>query len=330
MQSENLLPFSVVIAVKNGADSLPSLIQSLAGQNIDWDKGEVIFALNNCDDESEAIVEEASHQYNYMTYFHEKNIPEGISPKKYALSKALQQAKGDVILQTDADCQLPENWILSHLSIYQRFPETQAVYGLFKYNLPAGIASWFIHTEKLLGFIISVASIVHERAILAFGVNLSYRLPKDRLIQLMKDHWTVLSGDDDLTIQQLSAQGIPIRFCDETESYPTTEIPLSFRSFIRQRLRHLGAGKRYSFFPRIFYTALISSWTLILFLFPFISYGYIGLGIKLVLDIILFGIFAGKYNYMFNLFGLFLLEVVYIPYVWLIGILSRILPTKWK
>ena len=42
-----------------------------------------------------------------------------MTPKKYALTKAIEKSKGEIILTTDADCRVPRDWVNNMAQLVQ-------------------------------------------------------------------------------------------------------------------------------------------------------------------------------------------------------------------
>ena len=53
-----------------------------------------------------------------------KKLSKKMTPKKNALTKAIEISKGDIIISTDADCRVTNNWVKS---IVQQFDEKTGV-----------------------------------------------------------------------------------------------------------------------------------------------------------------------------------------------------------
>ena len=42
-----------------------------------------------------------------------------MTPKKYALTKAIEKSEGEIILTTDADCRVPRDWVSNMAQLAQ-------------------------------------------------------------------------------------------------------------------------------------------------------------------------------------------------------------------
>ena len=108
------LPFiSIVIAARNEENNLPFLIEDLVNQEYPLDKFEIIIINDRSSDSTPTILDNAAKSYSLIKIINIKNKPENMTPKKHALSKGINMAKGEIILSTDADCRLGKLWASS-------------------------------------------------------------------------------------------------------------------------------------------------------------------------------------------------------------------------
>lgn len=281
---DHLPTFSIIIPVRNEEQNLPTLIESLAGQEVNWEKGEVIFALNGCTDNSEKIIIDACRKYPFIKYLTVHYPDPYLSPKKQALLKALEICQGEIILQTDADTILPRQWILSHLRYHVTHRSMYGAFGLVRYLYPRGWLGRWLRADRFFTSVLSLSFAATGKPFLAFGANLSYRMNKEKHLPLLKSHMHILSGDDDLMIQRLATAGLKIGVLIQPQAAPITTLPDSWNALWRQRLRHVSAGKNYSFPIQLYYLFLVLFWWILL-LSPLVHpAGFLLLGGKIMLD----------------------------------------------
>lgn len=111
--SKELPLVSVVIAARNEEKNLPYLIQDLINQEYPLGKLEIIFVNDRSTDLTGSILEEASDNYSFIKNIKIEVKSEVMTPKKNALTKGIEQAKGEVIISTDADCRVGKLWVSS-------------------------------------------------------------------------------------------------------------------------------------------------------------------------------------------------------------------------
>jgi cellulose synthase/poly-beta-1,6-N-acetylglucosamine synthase-like glycosyltransferase len=104
-------PFvSVVVAARNEANNLPSCLNSLVHQTYGRDHFEVVIANDNSTDDTPHVCAEFANRYSNVRWV---NVTEekAVRGKGNALAQAIDATKGDIILITDADCEVPGTWI---------------------------------------------------------------------------------------------------------------------------------------------------------------------------------------------------------------------------
>ncbi|MBT5782150.1 MAG: glycosyltransferase, partial [Candidatus Marinimicrobia bacterium] len=114
--SKDLPMVSVVIAARNEDSNLPDLIYDLVNQEYPLDKLEVIFVNDRSTDLTNRILNEASDNYSFIKQIVIEELSAEMTPKKYALTKGIESANGEIIISTDADCRVGKLWVSSMTS----------------------------------------------------------------------------------------------------------------------------------------------------------------------------------------------------------------------
>jgi len=136
---------SVIIAARNEDDNLSELIQDLVNQDYNKNKLEIVIADDRSTDNTWEIIEKYSNRYSNINGVRISKKDNDMTPKKNALTKAIENSSGNIIISTDADCRVPKNWVKS---IVQQFDsETGVVIGYSKVN--ADVKSFFQNYQLL-------------------------------------------------------------------------------------------------------------------------------------------------------------------------------------
>lgn len=105
--------FAIVVPFRNEAENLTDLLNSF--KNLHYPKAlfEIILVDDFSEDQSVRLVynwrmENGAFQFTLL-----ENIKISGSPKKDAIARAIPIIKNDWIVTTDADCILPQNWLLT-------------------------------------------------------------------------------------------------------------------------------------------------------------------------------------------------------------------------
>jgi cellulose synthase/poly-beta-1,6-N-acetylglucosamine synthase-like glycosyltransferase len=276
---------SVVVACRNEALQLPSLLLALQNQSIR--NFELILVNDNSSDDTSVVMESAKSSFNNITIVDCKG-----NGKKQALKAGIQVASGELIVTTDADCRPHPEWIATICSFMHRHP-TDLLIGPVNTHRPNSFR------EKLqqLEFVTLVASGAGAAGaglpIMCNGGNLVFT--KKAWLESQTDlHEEQISGDDVFLLLSIKKRKGTIRFLKSEKAMVTTAVAPDLKSFVRQRMRWTSKAPAYTDFHLIL-TALsvfgISVVQLALLFLPFLSVQYfIGFltvfCIKLLIDFI--------------------------------------------
>jgi cellulose synthase/poly-beta-1,6-N-acetylglucosamine synthase-like glycosyltransferase len=172
-QAESGQPLvSVIIPVHNESLRMADMLKSVDVQ--DYPQAEFIFIDDRSTDDSAAKLKDFIHDRANMRLL---SITENSEPnhKQYALGKGLEIAKGDFILFTDADCEIPSQWISSMVK-RMAYAETGAVIGpVFKKPGGKGFFHLYQCFEHAVRYMYLAASTGIGAAGGGFGNNLILR-----------------------------------------------------------------------------------------------------------------------------------------------------------
>ena len=107
---------SIVIPSRNEALNLPGLLEDIYIQNYPLELLEVIIVDDHSTDETLEVVKNFKAMPITILSL---SVP-GIEGKKNAIETAVRQAKGEVIITTDADCHPGPEWVRSVVSFYEQ------------------------------------------------------------------------------------------------------------------------------------------------------------------------------------------------------------------
>ena len=102
---------SILIAARNESAGIRATLDSVLAQDYAG-KWEVWVADDRSDDDTPKILEEYARKYEGRLHVLAiKEIPEGASPKKHALSLLIEACEGEILCLTDADCIVKPTWV---------------------------------------------------------------------------------------------------------------------------------------------------------------------------------------------------------------------------
>lgn len=130
------LELSVLIATRNRARLLGPTLASLARQEMNGLRWEVIVIDNNSTDDTPQIVEQARRTLPLVSLF------ESEPGKNRALNQGLQVAKGQLLVFTDDDGTHSNRWLVDLYQAAQRWPDFDIFCGPIEPTYPPETPAW--------------------------------------------------------------------------------------------------------------------------------------------------------------------------------------------
>lgn len=254
-------PVSVVICARNEAANLrKNLPKILTQKNCIF---EVLVVNDRSTDESAAVLDRLRMQYPNLRVVENKGHADYVG-KKQALLLGLKEARHAYFVLTDADCEPQSDQWLSKMSAH--FASKNLILGFSPYypvqNLAGMLTQWetLLTAQQYLSF--ALAGIPY----MGVGRNMAYSRTLFEKSDHFASHLTLPSGDDDLfvgKVQQYAHSAIEI----SEDSFTWSHAPKNFKSWWRQKRRHLSTSYSYRPLPAfllglfglsqlVFYTAL--------------------------------------------------------------------------
>ncbi|MEH6763677.1 MAG: glycosyltransferase [Aequorivita antarctica] len=228
--------FSILIPYRNEAENLLNLLKTIEELNYPSELFEIIFVNDASEDNSEAIISEAIERSKFsIQTIQNKRVSN--SPKKDAISVAIKNSNFDWIVTTDADCELPKNW-LKMLDAFIQKNNPVMVCGpvIYKSN-----DSFIENFQQLDGFslqAITIGSFGFGNPLLCNGANLAYRKEAFLKVNGFSGNDHIASGDDIFLLEKMK-KAFPkqVQFLKLKEAIVSTKPQNNWKDVITQRIR---------------------------------------------------------------------------------------------
>ena len=325
---------TVVVAVRNEVKNIAGLLNDLHHQTYPKNKLQIIFANDRSTDGTADILNEYSAKIDNLSVVTIDKKSNQMTPKKNALSKAIEQAIGELIISTDGDCRVPTTWVESMVSTFNN--DTGIVVGYSK--IDAKSDNFFDHYQAVDFLALMTANagtLGWGNPWTGSGQNLAYRLSAYHNIDGFNPVAKRVSGDDHYLIDSISKIA-KTRYNISPKSFVTTQPVENTKQFISQRIRWASNTRNlfntnWLFLSFLIITFLVNIIILTSYVNPALwSNLPMLIGVKFLIDSIV--LFYGS-----NLFKTpvkipvyltwFFVQPVYIP---LLGLLSSFGKYKWK
>lgn len=112
---------SVVIPARNEEENILNCINSISNSNYPIENFEIIAVNDRSTDKTGEILTELSHKVKNLKVVNidEAHLHINLKGKPGALQSGIDEANGEIILMTDADCKVAPNWIKKISSCYK-------------------------------------------------------------------------------------------------------------------------------------------------------------------------------------------------------------------
>lgn len=331
---------SIVIAVRNEEENISRLIKCLDNQSFPKERFEVIFIDDNSQDNTPSIIQRSSkmRQSNIRLLKNDHLDNCLISPKKVALKKGIEHARGDIIIMTDGDCWFGNNWLKSMVS---EFAQKQIMFASGPVTLIGDdtILSniQIIEFSSLIGS--GAATIGLNYPMMCNGANLAFRKEAFHQVQGYDGYANTISGDDVFLMQKIHHRyRKSINFAKNREAVVYSNTKKTIKEIINQRKRWASKWNKYplvfSWFVPVFlfvhYASFVVGLSLLL-MNPFLYWElFVLIILKFIFDLIVLKKVASFFKTDLNFLIFLLCELVYPVYALFVGIVVHLGTYEWK
>lgn len=327
---------SVIVAVRNEESNISLLLSDLMRQTLDKKYYEVIIVNDNSTDTTVEIVEnEIKNQNNFSLI---NNKKENIG-KKNAIRQGVLNSKNQLIVTTDADCRLPENWLITILDFYEKHSPVMISAPVIIEQSEKIFSFSKIQSLEFLSLVVSGAGAASkQRPIMCNAANMAFEKNVFLEFDNIQNENTV-SGDDVFLLMNIKKKYKgKIKFLKSLQATVYTKAQNNLKDFINQRIRWTSKSKNYSDKEIIFVSIIVflANFSLLTTLILGVSdFNYFLLFIFLFFIKILPDFFilksASEYFKLKNFkFLFFPVQFLYIWYVVFIAIFGNFLNFSWK
>ncbi len=233
--------FSIVVPFRNEKENLPNLLHSISLLNYPKELVEVILVDDDSNDSWKLEVGSLKLDIRLI-----KNERKSNSPKKDAIETAIEIAKNNWIITTDADCLVQNDW----LTIYDQYiqeNEVEMVASSVCYVPKKGFLAAFQNLDFLSLQGATIGSFGIEKPFMCNGANFAYSKQFFKELNGFHGNETIASGDDVFLLQKaISAAPKKVGFLLAKESIVATKSVETWSELFQQRIRWASKSSSYS------------------------------------------------------------------------------------
>lgn len=321
---------SVVVAARNEESNITQLLESLRLLNYPGEFFEVILVDDHSDDSTYSIAD---------SFFQKNKIGVAIrlehgTGKKAALKCGIEKSQGEIIVTTDADCEVPTDWLTTINLLFEN-EKVQMGVGAVKIR-----STNFFSSLQSLEF----ASVIGTGAAtigLGFptmcnGANLSFRRATFQKVNGYEGNEMLASGDDQFLMEKINREfPASVSFIPSRQNVVLTQPVETLSTFFAQRARWAGKWSYQSAFSQtlaVFVFLFQASWPIAIIL-EFVHPSKI-IAALLVVKVFLEFLFLSRVQAFLstplNIISFITLQFIYAPYVITVALLSKLKKVEWR
>ncbi|MBO9635121.1 MAG: glycosyltransferase [Chitinophagaceae bacterium] len=251
---------TVIIPARNEEANLPRLIDSLRQQQYPPELFEVIIIDDHSTDDTFRLLDEASKAWPALKLIRMADLPDNgngsTAFKKKAIQAGIDQAKGTLIVTTDADCIFHQQWLHTIGSYYQ-YTGAKFIAAPVVIEGKDNLLNIFQSLDFLTLQGITGASVFKRAHSMCNGANLAYERSAFEEVNGFEKIDHLPSGDDMFLMHKIFKRyPDKVFYCKSPTAIVSTEPVHSWKAFIHQRIRWASKADSYDD-KRIFWALLL-------------------------------------------------------------------------
>ncbi|KAF2516014.1 glycosyltransferase family 2 protein [Flavobacterium foetidum] len=232
-RKKNLEPktsFTIIVPFRNEKENLPNLLNSFSKLNYPKDLYEVILV----DDSSSEKFQVSGFKFQVSMI---ENMRVSNSPKKDAITTAMQHVKTEWAITTDADCIVPENWLWTFDNYIQE-NNVSMLASAVMYECENSFLDHFqqLDLTSLQGA--TIGSFGLNNGFMCNGANFAYTKSLFESLNGFEGNDKIASGDDVFLLQK-AIEKFPdkVHYLKAQEAIVATKPTENWKSLFYQRVR---------------------------------------------------------------------------------------------
>ena len=247
------LRVSVVIAVRNEEKNMGRLLDCLCVQDYPKELFEIVLVNDHSEDRSAEIFTAYNFRGINKTIIH---LEEGYASKKNAIAKGISVSSGDLIITTDADCEMNHSWV-SSIAAYASSTNAKFIAAPVRMTSKKTVLGVFQTLDFITLQGITGASVFKRFHTMCNGANLAYRKSAFYEVNGFDGIDNVPSGDDMLLMHKIFLKyPQQVFYLKNKNATVDTHAELTWKDFFNQRIRWASKAVHYKD-KRIFYILLL-------------------------------------------------------------------------
>ena len=250
---------SVIIACRNEENNVPKIVDCLKRQKFNNDKLELIFVNDHSQDNTLQLLINEQKKCSFMRVI---NLSISVEGKKNAVREGVFNSTGDIILCTDADCEMNSFWIQTMVNYFNnvncRFISAPVVL-----DKTDSLFNIYQKLELLSLVTTSAAAIALNTPTLCSGANLGFR--RNDYLEINPEEFKKFKTDDLSLLDYFKKNFFgSIFFVKDLNAIVYTSGQKSLNSYFSQKMRWISSSRYFNDLFIIFKALLVYTINLII------------------------------------------------------------------
>ncbi len=320
---------TIIIPVRNEQDNIQNLLQDLNRQTYPFKNFEVIIANDGSSDDTERMVlafqEVAQYDLRLLNILNDN----GLSPKKRAIQKSIEISSGKLIITTDGDCRVSENWLTSIENIYKK-NDAKLISSAVTFTDEKSLWNTFqiIEFASLIGS--GACSMFLKKPNMCNGANIAYTREVFEEVNGFQGNEHLASGDDEFLMHKI-ANIYPekIIFNIDQNAIVQTKSQPDFNQFYHQRKRWASKWKHYKDW-KVGALAIYIFVVNLGMIYSIFTQDFFNLFLKCLPEFVFLFLVIRYFGHKYKIKYIPLVQIIYPFYVIFFGLLAQRKGFNWK
>ncbi len=322
---------SVIIPFRNEEKNIVNLVKSFVDLNYNLNIVEFIFVDDHSSDNGYELL--SSELKKTKLIYKIIKQPEAKSGKKQAIKTAVNNAKNELIVTTDADSIPSKNWLLEYAKSFQNGGDF--IIGPVINSSSPKILNQLHSLEALMLSGITIGSASLKKPIICSGANLGFSKKLFIEIKPYEGNLHLSSGDDLFFLEKVLATNKKVSYLKSIDALVYTKGPDSYQQVIYQALRWSSKNKTLNNKKNLYLSVLVFETNILLLINLFTlglgdKFSLFYVSLKFSIDLIFLIEIAKKYNQKKLILLAPFIYLLYPIHLLIIFVLSFFLSVKWK
>lgn len=325
---------TLIVPFRNEENNIANFLESIDKQNFNFANLEVLLIDDHSDDNTIETIQ-SINLINYKPVLLKSNELE--IGKKAAITKGIKTSSNEIIVCTDADCVLGENFLSATLSLFDD-EKVKLTCGPVIFKKSDSFFNKLLNMDLISMIVVGAASIKNGIPTMCNGANIAYRKSVFEEVGGYSGNENKESGDDEFLLQKVFLKyKNGIKFIKNQQAIVHTSAPENLKVFFNQRIRWASKAGHYSafvskilpFFIFIFYLLMLYTFAKLLIFGSWKIFAILWLS-KIFIDTIFFSFVLGFFDRRYMLLMLIPAQFFHVIYIVFAGLFSLRRKYYWK